>query len=233
MIPSRIIGKSSGENWIGLIDATYGIILTLLVIELPSIILEAIEKNKSHTHSPIVLAFATGIVIIGYFAIFTVIYDIWSYHKTLLFDARKLRLFALATGWILFLSSLIPPFYYLVNHFGLEQVLESGDHKILLLSARTCVFILVGLVYLLLAALARSERKQYGQTDERRKELTFVFGTSLSKALIAFLLIAGLDYSKNYLPPPIGITILAILTYFPINFFGIGSRWNRKGRSQS
>jgi hypothetical protein len=91
----------------------------------------------------------------------------------------------------------------------------------------------VGLVYLLLAALARSERNQYGQTDERRKELTFVFGTSLSKALIAFLLIAGLDYSKNYLPPPIGITILAILTYFPINFFGIGSRWNRKGRSQS
>jgi len=42
MIPGRIIGQSSGENWIGLIDGTYAIILTLLVIELPVIILDLI-----------------------------------------------------------------------------------------------------------------------------------------------------------------------------------------------
>ena len=40
MIPGRIIGRSSGENWTGLIDGTYAIILTLLVIELPLIVIE-------------------------------------------------------------------------------------------------------------------------------------------------------------------------------------------------
>ena len=44
MIPAKIIGKTTGENWIGLIDATYSIILTLLVIELPAIILESIKE---------------------------------------------------------------------------------------------------------------------------------------------------------------------------------------------
>jgi len=227
MIPSKIIGKTSGENWVGLIDATYGIILTLLVIELPMIILESIEKNKSHANSPVALAIAIGVVIIGYFAIFTVIYDIWSYHKTLLFDAKKLRTFAISTGWILFLSSLVPPFYYLVNHFAIKVVLGATNHHVLLIGSRMCVFALITTVYLLLAALGKLEKNQPSQTLEKREELDFIFGTSLTKALITFIVLVFADVDATYLPPPIGVIIIAITTYIPVNFFKERTRKSR------
>ena len=221
MIPSKIIGRTSGENWIGLIDATYGIILTLLVIELPVIMLELMHKSIGNAHTAVASAvlMATGVCIIGYFAVFTVIYDIWSYHKTLLFDAKRLRVFALCTGWILFISSLAPPSYYLVNHFALEQVLDEGRHIILLTYSRICLFALIAIIYLLLAALAKLEKRQPGQTPEKREELEFIFGTSLTKALITVLIAAITTSPSTYLPPPIGITAIALITYFPINFF--------------
>ena len=221
MIPSKIIGRTSGENWIGLIDATYGIILTFLVIELPVIILELMHKSIGHAHSTVASAvlMATVVCIIGYFAIFTIIYDIWSYHKTLLFDAKRLRVFALCTGWILFISSLAPPFYYLVNHFALEEVLDEGRHVLLLTYSRICLFAFIAIIYLLLAALAKSEKRQPGQTPEKREELEFIFGTSSTKALITVLIAAITTSPYTYLPPPIGITSIALITYFPINFF--------------
>jgi hypothetical protein len=144
-MPSRIIGKGGGDNWVGLVDATCGILLTLLVIELPAIILKSIEENKSRAHSPVALASATGVVVIGYFAIFTVVYGIGSYCKTLLLDAKKLRLAALSTGWIL---------------------LRAGHHRILLLYARNFGFVLIGLLCFPLAVLANSERWQGGQASE-------------------------------------------------------------------
>jgi uncharacterized membrane protein len=143
MIPSKIIGKTSGENWIGLIDATYAIILTLLVIELPTIILDSIKEVSQETHSALTLAATIGVMVIGYFAIFTVIYDVWSYHKALLADAIKLRLFALSTGWLLFTSSLIPPFYYLVNHYAADLLLHPEGSRKYLIYSRTCVFALI------------------------------------------------------------------------------------------
>jgi len=221
MIPSKIIGRTSGENWIGLIDATYGIILTLLVIELPVIMLELMHKitGRGHSAAASAVLMATGVCIIGYFAVFTIIYDIWSYHKTLLYDAIRLRVFALCTGWILFISSLAPPFYYLVNHFALEQVLDEGRHIILLTYSRICLFALIAIIYLLLAALAKLEKRQPGQTPEKREELEFIFGTSLTKALITVLIAAITTSPSTYLPPPIGITAIALITYFPINFF--------------
>jgi uncharacterized membrane protein len=224
MIPSKIIGKATGDSWVGLIDATYGIILTLLVIELPVILIDLIEKHKSHADLSPELAAATAVVVIGYFAVFTVIYDIWSYHKTLLFDAKRLRAFALSTGWILFLSSLVPPFYYLVNHFAIKDVLQEGHNRTLIIYSRICVFALISAIYLLLAALAKLEKRQRGQTAEKREELEFIFGTSVTKAMITALIAAMTDIPFTYLPPPIGITALGILTYIPINFFNKSHR---------
>jgi uncharacterized membrane protein len=219
MIPSRIIGTTSGENWAGLIDATYGIILTLLVIELPAIILELAHKSMGHAHSAAAIAIATGVCIIGYFSVFTIIYDVWSYHKTLLFDAKRLRVFAISTGWILFASSLAPPFYYLVNHFALEEVFNEGRHEPFLAYSQICLFIFVAIVYLLLAAVAKSEKRQPGQTSEKREELEYIFGTSSTKAMITVFIAVITTSPFRYLPPPIGITAIALITYFPINFF--------------
>ena len=222
LIPSKIVGKTNGENWIGLIDGFYSIVLTLLVIELPVIILEMIEKimlvgnfQKELWESIITLT----VLLLGYFAIFTIIYDIWSYHKTLLFGAKRLRVFAITTGFILFLSSLAPPFYYLVNHYALEEVLGEFDHHPSMILASTAVFVIIGIIYLFLAALAKSEKRHPGQTPEKREELRYMLESSSTKALIT-VIIATITSSPNmYLPPPTGITALAIITYFPINFF--------------
>lgn len=218
MIPSRIIGKTTGDNWIGLIDATYAIILTLLVIELPAIILESIKEVTTRVHSAIALSYLIGVLIIGYFSVFTIVYDIWSYHKALLFDAVKLRLFALSTGWLLFVSSLIPPFYYLVNHYAADAILHAGESKELLICTRTFLFFLILVLYLLLAFLAKSEKRQQGQSPERKDDLEILYGTALSKAAITAVLMVTID-GIFYLPPPLGVLILALSTYFRINFF--------------
>ena len=63
--------------------------MTLLAIELLTIIQESIKEVTLETHSAITLASMIDIFIIGYFAIFTVIYNVWSYHKALLADAIK------------------------------------------------------------------------------------------------------------------------------------------------
>jgi uncharacterized membrane protein len=216
MIPSKIIGNAKGENWIGLIDATYAIILTLLVIELPKIILESIKEVAEDMQSPITLVNMIGVMIIGYFAIFTVVYDVWSYHKALLGDAIKLRLFAISTGWLLFVSSLIPPFYYLVNNYAAKLLLNpEGSHQYLIYT-RICVFTLILVIYLILAFLAKVEKRQRGQTVERRKELEILFGTALSKAIIAGLVTLTV-VGPFYLPPPGGVLILALATYMPVN----------------
>jgi uncharacterized membrane protein len=150
MIPSKIIGRASGENWIGLIDATYGIILTLLVIELPVIILETISSGQGMRPPTRELLHAIAVMLVGYFSVFTILYDIWSYHKALLFDAIKLRMFALATGWLLFTASLAPPFYYLVNHYSTAIILhETSDginEKKYLIVARLAVFAILAIL---------------------------------------------------------------------------------------
>jgi len=223
MIPSKIIGKTSGENWIGLIDATYAIILTLLVIELPAIILESIKEVTVEAHSALTLAATIGVMVIGYFAIFTVIYDVWSYHKALLADAIKLRLFALSTGWLLFTSSLIPPFYYLVNHYAADLLLHPEGSRKYLIYSRTCVFVLILILYLVLAFLAKLEKRQRGQNAERRKELEILFETALSKGVITAVVMLTVD-GIFYMPPPIGVLILALLTYFPVNIVSLKTR---------
>jgi hypothetical protein len=70
-----------------------------------------------------------------------------------------------------------------------------------------------------LAALAKTEKRQSGQTSEKREELEFIFGSSLTKALITVLIAAITTSHFACLPPPIGITVIALITYFPINFF--------------
>lgn len=222
MIPSKIVGKTNGENWIGLIDGFYSIVLTLLVIELPVIILDREEKimnvgNLQKELWEFIITF--GILLLGYFAIFTIIYDIWSYHKTLLFGAKRLRVFAITTGFILFLGSLVPPFYYLVNHYALEEVLGEFKHNRSMILAKMAVFGIIGIIYLFLAALAKLEKTQPGQTPEKREELGYMLESSSTKALITVIIGTISSLPNTYLPPPIGITALAIVTYFPINFF--------------
>jgi len=226
MIPARIIGNPSGENWIGLIDATYGIILTLLVIELPVIILDILKESQNHDHSFTSAAFGIITLLLGYFAIFTIIYDIWSYHKTLLKDAIRLRLFAIASSWLMFIASLVPPFYYLVNHFSVRILLHFALFPKLadqgLLISRMIVYILIASLYWILAFLARKEQFQPGQSPIKRLELFRIAGTAMSKCILTILIMVIANSWD--IPPPIPTILLAVSTYFYFNLFDLPER---------
>jgi len=223
MIPSRIIGKATGENWIGLIDATYAIVLTLLVIELPVVILETLVSAKDHHHFVSHFVTAVAAAVIGYFAVFTIIYDVWAYHKALLADAIKLRMFAVVTGWLLFISSLVSPVYYLINHFAAELIMHTGDNaseeRKYLIILRILVFLLIAFLYLILAFLALIEKRQAGQGVERRKELHLLCGTALSKSVVTVAIAFIGDV--YFIAPPIPILTAAVFTYVPFNLFAV------------
>ena len=64
---------------IGLIDGAQAIVLTLLIIEIPVLIIEIIE----HAESVESVYSNLGIDIVGYFLSAIIIYDIWSIQKSL------------------------------------------------------------------------------------------------------------------------------------------------------
>jgi uncharacterized membrane protein len=115
MIPSKILGKASGESWVGLVDGIYAVVLTLLLLEFPATIKDLIDSNLS-TDSSMDPTVEVGISLISYLSVFLIVFDIWASHKTLLVDVKSAKLFAKSTGLLLFLVSLVPPMYYIVEH---------------------------------------------------------------------------------------------------------------------
>lgn len=176
MIPSKILGKVAGANWNGLADGTYGFILTLLLIELPAIVLQLLNEKERFVGMQVV-AWSPLVVIISYFSVFTIVHDIWSYHKALLLETIKLRLFAIATGWLLFTASLIPPFYFLVNRYGVKEILESTSARSDYLTYfRFIVFCLIFTIYVLLAVLAKTENGNQVRVQKKEKNWKFFLG---------------------------------------------------------
>ena len=75
---SKIIGSKSGEHWIGLLDGTYAIIITLLVLELPALIIELISLIEEGISTAVVTS-AVARHILGYLFSTILIYDLWSF----------------------------------------------------------------------------------------------------------------------------------------------------------
>lgn len=109
----------SAEAWPPLIDGTYAIILTLLVIELPILVLDLLRDYNHEEIGVLALLASIGRLLFGYLGVFLVVYDIWSKKRQLLdvlastgmvskFESAMLLL-------SLFLASLLPPFYYVLN----------------------------------------------------------------------------------------------------------------------
>ena len=106
--------SSNGESLFGLIDGAQAIVLTLLVIEMPVLIIKIIE-HKSGVEN---LYFNLGMDIVGYFLSAVVIYDIWSIQKSLFQSTRSSIGQNLACISTLWLSTLIPPLLYIAEHFS-------------------------------------------------------------------------------------------------------------------
>ena len=105
--------SSNGDQLIGLIDGVAAIVLTLLVIEMPVIIIQALESAESTRQ--IYLSIAMDVI--GYFLVSLVVYDIWSIQKSLFQSARSSASQNLTCISTLWLSTLIPPMLYVAEHF--------------------------------------------------------------------------------------------------------------------
>ena len=106
--------NSNGESLLGLIDGAQAIVITLLVIEMPVLIIEIIE----HAESIESVYFRLGVDVVGYFLSAIVIYDIWSIQKSLFQSTRSSIGQNLACVSTLWLSTLIPPLLYIAEHFS-------------------------------------------------------------------------------------------------------------------
>jgi uncharacterized membrane protein len=115
--------SSNGESLLGLIDGAQAIVLTLLVIEMPVLIIKIIE-HKSGVEN---LYFNLGIAVVGYFLSAVVIYDIWSIQKSLFQSTRSSVGQNLACISTLWLSTLIPPLLYIAEHFSESFVAVDGE----------------------------------------------------------------------------------------------------------
>ena len=122
--------------------------MTLLVIELPALIIEAI--GNAGDISTLALILATDLV--GYLVEAVIIFDMWSLLKATIDSTKASSIQSLTCITMLWLSSLAPVFFYLTERFtqetfanshGLEA--EIGSPEVLLF--RTILLAIIGLNY--------------------------------------------------------------------------------------
>ena len=151
MYLSRAIGIDlKGEKLLGLIDGTHAIVLTLLVIELPALIIEA-TGNAGNIST---LAFILATDLVGYLVAAVIIFDMWSLLKATIDSTKASSIQSLTCITMLWLSSLVPVFFYLTERFTQETFANShgleakiGSPEVLLF--RTILLAIIGLNYFL------------------------------------------------------------------------------------
>ena len=224
---SKIIGAKTGEPWLGLLDGTYAIILTLLVIELPALIIELINLSEEGSSvAAVTSAIATNII--GYLFATTLIYDLWSLHKGIENVSIASRFNSIFTMFILWFGSLLPPAIYLVQHYSQkfliseilsEEALSTLNFEIVLIR-----FFEIGLfviIYILMFTLIKNEIKSSSRGDSKfRKEL------SETSKIIAYRFIASIILLMISLFLPTGVlaelplALLAVFTLLPSDSYG-------------
>lgn len=127
----RFSGGVETRHWAPLIDGTYAIVLTLLVIELPSQVIELAKDFDVAEMGGMALVSSMLRLLGGYLAVFLVIFDIWAKKRRLLQVSEqfcrhsKLEAFEMIIS--LFLATLVPPLYYVLNH--MFQGFAFGHHS--------------------------------------------------------------------------------------------------------
>lgn len=120
--------------WAPLIDGTYAIVLTLLVIELPSM---AMELVREFNHDTIGLGpLITGMLrlIAGYLGVFLIIFDIWTKKRRMLSITEKYCDFSSSENLVmllsLFFATLLPPLVRLAWQVKQEYVFQQLTSRI-------------------------------------------------------------------------------------------------------
>jgi uncharacterized membrane protein len=236
MLPRGLIGDIKPENWHGIIDATYAIILTLLLIELPTQILDTIKEYELHPNLHSIILNRLGYMFIGYLSLFIIVYDIWAHHRVIVSKATLNRVNLSLGIIILFFSSLLPPFFHVVSVLRRELLAREnssiGHFSFIFWDALFVVWLIVACIYGCIALIAAKDlqffRRRGGEADSSMivmKRLKYSSITMMcSIVLLAFLSLRG------QLPPPIPIMLMALCTHLPIDKLMIQLKQRVSGR---
>jgi len=188
------------EAWPPLIDGTYAIILTLLVIELPILILDLLRDYNHEEMGVWILLGSIFRLLFGYLGVFLVVYDIWSKKRKLLdvlASTGKLSKFESAMLLLsLFMASLLPPFYYVLNQLRQdynEQILKAAFAAVaaiekIEINIFSALFLIVGMAIYLLIAFAAHRRMRRLVAPAGRAALAALRFDALTRVGIALLL---------------------------------------------
>jgi uncharacterized membrane protein len=223
MLPRALIGDIKPKNWLGFIDAIYAIILTFLLIELPSALLDLIKEYEQHPYLHWMMLSSFSLSLFGYLAVFLIIYDIWAHHRVAVNEAAINRVNLSLGIFILFLCSLIPPLYRTISVLKHEALIENGNfigkYSIFFWDARLTLYLIAVCVYGCIAVIAAKDfrffRRRGGEAASRMLALKRLKDSSiamvLSVVLIGFLSLMG------YISPPVPIVMIALCTHLPVD----------------
>lgn len=160
MLPFRHVGQHDAGQWTGLIDAVYGIAMTLMIFNLPKTLKDIARQYAHHPEDIKFQTFDFAIHIVDYLLVFLILYEIWCFHKTILLASSNPphRLHGHITAIILALASVSPAYtVFLLDEEG-HELLSSAGPSLAYLQLRSSafyLFLLAAIGYAMLALLAR------------------------------------------------------------------------------
>lgn len=168
--PIRHLNREGGQSWLGLIDGVYSIAMTLIAIELPELIKSLFEINNANANRSSLIAI-TSYEFIAYAATFLLLYELWSYHKSILklagikhqiqnlINSLILAITCLGAGNIILIlnTKTTVALEDLRNNTNQKQLFQdwvSTHHELAI-----GTFVMIAVMFVLMALLARCSRK--------------------------------------------------------------------------
>ena len=223
MLPRALIGDIKPENWLGFIDAIYAIILTLLLIELPSTIIDLIKEYEQNPNLHWILLNSFVMSIFGYLAIFIIVYDIWAHHRVAVNEAVINRMNISLGVFTLFMCSLLPPLYHVISTLKHEYVVKElgsgGAYSLFFWDARLVLYVILFSVYGCIALIATKDlrflRRQGDVSNTRMITLKCLKRSSI--AMVVVIVLVSFFSLMGYMTPPAPIVVVALCTHLPVD----------------
>jgi|LakMenE18May11ns_1017448.scaffolds.fasta_scaffold9955736_3 uncharacterized membrane protein len=223
MLPRGLIGDIKPENWLGMIDALYAIILTLLLIELPTQILDVIKEYELHPNLHSIILSSLGLSLFGYASLFILLYDIWAHHRLIISNSVLSRLNLSLGIIILFLCSLLPPLYHVVSQLKRDLLTREnssiGAFSFIYWDARFALFLTIACTYGCIALIAAKDirflRLRGSEADSRMIVLKRLKSSGF--AMVFIIVFVGILSLAGYIPPPFPILSIALCTHLPVD----------------
>lgn len=193
---------SNGEGLIGLIDGAQAIVMTLLVIEMPILIIELVEHAKDSQE----LFFHLTMDVFGYFLAALIIYDIWSIQKSLFQSTKSSASQNLSCISSLWLATLIPPMLYIAEHFAQASTNDSLVHEILngheVLLFRTITIFVIYVTYAILFIFSKKRDNQVDKASVDYNSRLLRLRVIALSLIVPFSLAVGLIAKGGYVLIP-------------------------------